>query len=165
MLKDLPSKLASTQSIRATFVLTIVLTVVFRAVSNRTGIEYIDFMYKPDLVRAHIEEMTQTQRMIHAWVTATVDVVYPFCYAGFVAGLNLRFLGRAGLILAGVAAAAVGADVVEGVLEVIALHGGFYTLGLKAIVTPFKFTCIGIAAVGALVAGGIGLKRRFSSSV
>ena len=164
-MKGLVSKLTSAICIWSTLALTLVLTAVFGLVMHIWNFTIIDEMANPQMIRVHIEAMSHEQRRAHAWLTATVDVVYPFAYSALFAGLALRFLGRAGKVLAWMAAIAVPADLIEGFAQVVALNGGFFILPLKAIVTPIKLFCWAVPGLGAVIAAVVATKRRFFSAV
>lgn len=163
MLANFRAKLVSDRNLWLSFMLVAVLSAVFGIVMLVGGFTIIDEMQDPQKVRDHVEAMTERQRMTHAWLTATVDVLYPFVYASLFAGLSLRFLGKSGPIFATIAALAIPADLVEGFAQVIILHGGFEILPVKAVATPIKLALSGTAAAGAIVALLVAARRRFFS--
>lgn len=162
MFWKLKAQLASLRSIWTTLVVTLALSAAFVIVMQIFGFAIIDTMRDPVMVRDHVDAMTRDQRMAHAWLTVTADVIYPFAYAALFAGLSLRYLGRAGPVFALIAAAAVPADLAENFVQVVILHGGFFMLPTKAVLTPVKYTCVGIASFGAILALIVALLRRLS---
>ena len=161
MLRDLPSQLASTRCIVISLVVTLLMMIALRIVPAIWLFSLIDLISDPEMVRSQVEAMTREQRMIHAWTTVTLDVIYPLAYGPLFAGLALRYLGRAGPFIAIFAGIAVIADLVEGFTQVVILHGGFFMLPAKAILTPLKYGSVSVALLGGLFAIGIAAKRRF----
>ncbi|NNU16626.1 hypothetical protein HK107_09865 [Parvularcula sp. ZS-1/3] len=163
MLATFRAKLVSDRNLWLSFILVALLSATFGIVMLLSGFTIIDEMQDAQKIRDHVEAMTERQRMTHAWLTATVDVLYPFVYASLFAGLSLRFLGKAGPFFAIIAALAIPADLVEGFAQVIILHGGFEVLPVKAVATPIKLPLSGTAGAASIVALLIAARRRFFS--
>ncbi|MEO0449593.1 MAG: hypothetical protein AAFZ74_04625 [Pseudomonadota bacterium] len=120
----------------------------------------IDEMSDPEKVRGHIAAMSETQRHVHAWTTATLDVAYPLTYGALFAGLALT---RFPSIWAAPAIAVIPVDLAEGVVQVMALLGNDQLIELKAILTPLKLVLFGIAAFIALAAFLLAVRSRLTS--
>lgn len=134
------------------FFATLVMTLAFGLVMYIWEFGIIDEMYNAEHIRAHIEAMTPKQRKVHAWMTATLDVAYPFAYGGFFIGVALKAFKRAGLWLALPAMLVIPADLIEGVSQVFLLTGHEGFMPVKLIATPTKLilyiTALMIAVIG-----------------
>ena len=148
------------------FVATLVLTLTFALLSNWLGISFIDGLSKPAEVRSALQSMTLEQRHAHAWITATVDVAYPFAYGLLFAGASMRFFPRKGKYIAPFALLAIPVDLLEGIVQVLALTQVTDLLAAKTFVTPLKTICFlyGLMATlaGAALAGGRWLRQKLS---
>ena len=134
------------------FILQILIGASFGLIMGHWDFQLIDSISDPAKASAVIAGLTDMQRTVHIWTTATLDVAYPLAYGGLFAGLALRFLGKAGKWLSLPAFAAIPADVSEGVVQVLALTGTEGVIGAKAILTPLKFGLFMVAALIALLA-------------
>ncbi len=124
----------------------------FAAIMAHWDFLLIDEMSDPAAIRQHLAEMSSTQRTVHAWTTATLDVAYPLTYGPLFAGLALRAFRP---IFAIPAIIVIPTDLAEGVIQVMALTGVGEALWLKAYVTPLKlvlFAAAALIAIAALVA-------------
>ena len=92
--------------------------------------------------------MSETQRVVHAWMTATLDVAYPLTYGPLFAGLALQRFKPAFAIPA---VAVIPTDLAEGYVQVTALLGDDSLLWMKAYLTPLKLALF-IAAMGIAIA-------------
>lgn len=144
--------LSQTRTIWITFILTLVLTATFGGVMKIWQFGIIDEMYTKDVILNHIRNMTSEQRTVHAWMTGTLDVVYPFAYGAFFIGVTVKFFKQFGLWLALPAMLVIPVDLVEGYSQIMLLTGHEDFVTLKQIVTPIKlvlyFSAMGIAAIG-----------------
>ncbi len=75
-----------------------------------------------------------------------------YIYGSFLAGITLKFFGQAGNLLAIPALVAVPTDLLENVIQLLALKGNEALLPLKAFLTPAKFILVGLAVLIALAA-------------
>ncbi|MEM6535815.1 MAG: hypothetical protein AAF613_09270 [Pseudomonadota bacterium] len=116
-----------------------VLTAGFGLVMRHWQFELIDTLSDPAEIRDHIAVLTQVQKQVHIWVTATMDVAYPFAYTALFVGMALRYFGRFGPWLSIPIAMALPADLVEGFIQILALMGQDQLVGWKAWLTPLKF--------------------------
>lgn len=134
------------------FGLTIFITLVFQVLSRQFDMIFIDNISSQDEVRKILADMTSGQKSLHAWITGTLDVVYPFAYGFFFIGTALLFFPEKGKYLAVPALLAITADLTEGVIQILALTDTADLLAVKSFVTPAKllfFLCgFIIAAAG-----------------
>lgn len=145
---DLIEKLTATPVLWALFVLSLVLMFMFQAVSSAWDLRFVDAISSPPLVREVIAGFSDEQRTVHAWATATIDVAFPLAYGLFFAGSALCFFpGLRFLALPGLAVIPV--DVLEGVVQVLALLDIADFIDTKAILTPLKMA---LFYAGALIA-------------
>ena len=133
------STLRETGTLWFAFAATLLITFSFPALSNYFELIFIDAVSSPQQARAIVSEMTAEQRAAHAWITGTVDAAYPLAYGCLFAGVALRFFPVAGIYLALLPLAAIPVDLLEGVIQILALTATADVLGLKAVVTPLKF--------------------------
>jgi len=117
----------------------------------------IDEMSDPEKIRLHIGEMSDTQRAVHAWMTATLDVVYPLTYGLLFAGLSLRAFPK---FMSIPAIAVIPTDLAEGAIQVMVLTGTYDLLWLKALVTPLKLLLFVVAIAVAISAVVLGIRTR-----
>lgn len=146
--------LSRSKTIWATFALTIILTLLFGVVMHVWDFGIIDEMYDAEKISAHISAMTETQRSVHAWMTATLDVAYPFAYSAFFIGVAIKAFGKHGKWLVLPAVLVIPADLLEGLSQVFLMNGHENFMTLKIIATPVKLvlyviglliTCVGLA--------------------
>ena len=137
-------------------VATVVLTVLFPVVAGQFGLTLLDAMADSTEARALIEGLTGEQRQAHAWITGTLDVAYPLAYGALFLGATLRFFPRRGTLLAIPVLIGVPADLLEGLVQILALTGQADWLAAKAELTPVKGGAFVYGAVMALL--GVGLR-------
>lgn len=130
--------LANRRSLWIAFVSTILITIAFPVAASIWGISFIDAMSDPAAVRRAITDMTPDQRVVHAWVTATLDVAYPLAYGALFIGSAYAFYERFGRYIALLLLAVVPTDLLEGVVQVLALTDTADFVDAKAILTPLK---------------------------
>ena len=133
------NKLAATRSLWVAFVSTVVITIAFQVVTSIWGISFIDALSDPAEVRQAISDMTRDQRAFHAWITATLDVAYPLAYGALFVGSAYAFYGRLGRYIAIPLLLVVPIDLLEGVVQVLALTDVADLIDAKAVLTPLKF--------------------------
>ena len=136
-------------------VATVVLTALFPVVAGQFGLTLLDAMADSTEARALIEGLTGEQRQAHAWITGTLDVAYPLAYGALFLGATLRFFPRRGTLLAIPVLIGVPADLLEGLVQILALTGQADWLAAKAVLTPVKGGAFVYGAVMALL--GVGL--------
>ena len=130
--------LAQTRSLWIAFICTIVMTMLFPVASSIWGISFIDAISDPSAVRLAIADMTPDQRVVHAWITATLDVAYPLAYGALFAGSAYAFFERFGRYLAIGLLVVVPTDLLEGVVQVLALTETADLIDAKVVLTPLK---------------------------
>lgn len=142
------------------FALVVFETIGFSVIMRIWDFTIIDEMRDPEAIGRHIAGMTDTQKRVHAWMTATLDVAYPLTYGPLFAGLALRAFRP---LWALPAVAVIPTDLAEGAVQVMALTGSEHVLWLKAYVTPLKLLLFGLAMVIALAAIVVDRRRRRSA--
>ncbi len=143
--------LTRTRTLWILFAVFVVETLAFGIVMAVWDFTIIDEMYDPDKIREHIAAMSDVQRTAHAWMTATLDVVYPLTYGALFTGMALRtfkpFYAFPALVV-------IPTDLSEGFIQVQAMLGNESLIWLKAYVTPAKlvlFTTAILITLAALV--------------
>lgn len=135
---------------------TLAMTIAFGLIMWIWQFELIDEMHQPARIKAHLALLTPTQKYVHAWTTATLDVAYPFAYGGLFVGMALRFFDRFGVWLALPGALVIPVDLAEGVVQLLLLNGVENLLTYKQVLTPLKlglyFPGLAIAVMGAGIA-------------
>lgn len=161
--------LTKTTTLRMTFLATILMTIGFGLVMHIWDFVIIDEMYVAETITEHLASMTPTQKVVHAWMTGTLDVAYPFAYGAFFIGMALRFYGSKGPYLALPSIAVIPVDLCEGMIQIMLLNGNESLLWLKEIVTPLKLGLfiigLSIAIIGLLIAGKQFISNRPKTSV
>ena len=138
----------------------IFMTIAFLVVMLFWDFEIIDEMSNPDAIVAHIEAMSMEQRTVHAWMTGTLDVAYPFVYASLFAGMALRHFGRWGPLAAAPNALVIPADLIEGATQVLLLNGAYEWAWVKAYVTPAKLALFSFGVVSSMIAVAVSTVKR-----
>jgi hypothetical protein len=130
-------------------VLTVLLLLAISLVARHYEITLLDGVSSPTKAREILTKMNAAQRKVHMWITSTLDVAFPLSYGLLFAGSALRFFPEYGFYLALPAVLGVGIDLIEGVIQVLALTSRADFLGLKQYVTPLK---LGLFIVGLTIA-------------
>lgn len=128
------------------------LTLGFGVWIQNYDLQILDEISDVDHIRSLLAAMTPEQKSAHWWMTLLLDYVYPIAYAGFFAGLTLRFLGEAGIWLIIPAAICAPADMIENTVQLMLLSGDESLIGVKRIITPIKLVTFLAAAMLALIA-------------
>ena len=139
------------------FWLTIVETACFGIIMGLWQFHIIDEMYHAQDILAHIASMTPLQRQVHRWMTATLDVLYPFTYASYFIGMAYKaFPAPTAFWLSLPAILCIPVDLVEGYSQVLLLSGGHDEMvSLKVVVTPLKL----VLSITSLVVSLVGVVR------
>lgn len=153
-------KLAETRSLWIAFVSTILLTIAFPLAASVWGITFIDAISDPAEVRQAISAMSAGQRVVHAWITATLDVAYPLAYGSLFAGSAVAFYGRFGRFIAAPLLVVVPVDLLEGVVQVLALTDVADLIDAKAVLTPLKTVLFLLGFATTVIGWVIWLARR-----
>ena len=130
--------LAKTQTLWIAFVTTLLITFAFPVVAGMWGIAFIDALSDPEEVRQAIASMSAEQKTAHAWITATLDVAYPMAYGALFIGSALCFYKKYGRLIAWPFMILVPTDLLEGVVQVLALTDTADLIDTKALLTPLK---------------------------
>ena len=117
---------------------TIVLTVAFQIAIRIWDLTLLDTISDPVEARLAISTMSLEQNIIHAWITATLDVAYPIAYGALFIGSAYKLYGKFGWLVALPIFVLVPIDLLEGVVQVLALTDVADWLDAKAYLTPIK---------------------------
>ena len=135
------------------FILVVGLSLAFGLTMIIWDFVVIDELINAEAIREHVSDMSAEQRRAHIGATLTLDIIYPFVYAGLFAGLTLkawpdwRYLAAPILLCIPV-------DLIEGMTQVMILNGHFDWIDLKTLVTPIKlvlFIAGSLVAIAALL--------------
>ncbi|PCJ22941.1 MAG: hypothetical protein COA96_12995 [SAR86 cluster bacterium] len=132
------------------FVLTAALMAGFAYWSPSIGGTGLDSVGPVSDVQALLASMTSEQKQSHFWMTLLLDMLFPLAYGGLFAGLALKHARRYGVLLAIPAIIVIPVDIVENIIQLLALKGSTGLLTLKSLLTPTKFFLFYTAAVIAL---------------
>ncbi|MEM9623528.1 MAG: hypothetical protein AAF993_17925 [Pseudomonadota bacterium] len=146
--------LAQSRTLWLAFVATVLITVAFPLAAGLWGLSFVDALSDPAEVRQAIAAMTSKQRVAHAWLTATLDVAYPLAYGALFIGSAVAFLPRFGRFLALAFVVLVATDLLEGVVQVLALTETADLVSSKALLTPLK-TVLFLVGLLTTIAGWI----------
>ena len=117
---------------------TLLLAFAFPVSQALLDILLLDPLSDPEQVRTAIGAMSTDQRHAHAWITATLDVAFPVAYGSLFVGSAIAFYPRIGPFLATGLSLVVPTDLLEGVVQVLALTGTADFVDAKAVLTPLK---------------------------
>ena len=156
-------RLATTSALWIAFIATLLITAAFPMAANTWDLTFIDALSDPAEVRAVIAAMSPAQLAAHAWLTATLDVAYPLAYGALFAGSAICFYPNWGQRLAWVFVALVATDLLEGVVQVLALTDVVDLIGAKAVLTPLKTVLFLVGLVTTVVGWIIWLVARVRS--
>ena len=107
-----------------------------------------------------LASLNHTQKQVHIIATMTLDVIYPFAYGIFQAGMAYRYLGKLGRYIAPLSLVCIPIDLIEGFVQVMLLSGNLGYVESKTIVTPIKLALYLPGALAALIALGIAIMRK-----
>ena len=145
-------RLAGNRSLLIALVATILITIVFLVIGSLWGITFLDKISDPSEARIAISSMSADQRLVHAWITATLDVVYPLAYGALFIGSALKFYDNFGWLIASPFFVLVPTDLLEGFIQVLALTGTLDMIDAKAVLTPLK-TSLFLLGVSTMIIG------------
>ena len=148
---SLRDRLASKPWIWGSFISTLLLTLVFAVGMRVFDVHLIDEMWDPAAIHDHVLSMSAEQRRAHKWLTGTTDVLYPFTYSAFFAGMALRHWKRIGGPIAIACVLCIPVDLLEGLSQIYILSGSFEWLSVKAVATPTKLVLFSIGLISTLV--------------
>ena len=138
----------------------LVLTIGFLLVMLGWDFQLIDELFVRQEILASLAALSDTQKLVHAITTATLDVAYPFAYGIFQAGMAYRYLGSLGRFIAPLSLLCIPVDLVEGMLQLLLLNGQLEFVDSKTVVTPIKLLLYLPGLCGALVALAIAAFQR-----
>ena len=130
--------LSENRSLWIAFSATILITITFLVTGSMWGITFLDTISDPSEVRLAISSMSPDQRTVHAWITATLDVAYPLAFGALFIGSAYKFYKSFGRLIALPSFILVPVDLLEGVVQVLALTGTADLVDAKAVLTPLK---------------------------
>ncbi len=145
--------LARTGTLWLLLLATVALAAGFILWTPQVGGTILDSVAPANAVHALLERMSPAQKHAHFLMTLLLDMLYPLAYGGLFAGLALRFGGGVGGWLALPALVVIPVDMLENIIQMLALTGNESLLPVKAILTPAKFTLFALAGVIALATG------------
>ncbi len=152
--------LIQTRTLWTAFAVFVLISFGFAAIMSLWDFIMIDEMSDPAAIRSHLAEMTATQKSVHLWTTATLDVMYPFAYGILFSGMALRFFGPWGWWIALPSLIVIPVDLTEGAVQIAALAGNLDVLWMKAYVTPLKLVLFLFGVAATLAATIIAIRRR-----
>ena len=120
------------------FAATLLITISFGVVMQIWDFILIDEMYNADQISGHIAAMSEKQKLVHIWTTATLDVLYPLVFGSLFAGVALKAFSKNGFLLALPSLLCIPVDLIEGFSQVMLLSGHADYMGLKISMTPIK---------------------------
>lgn len=136
------------------FVVSILMIVAIFWVAGLFEVTLLDEVSSPGQVRDMISAMSDTQRLVHGLITSTLDVIFPLAYGALFIGGALRYYPKIGKYIVVVVLISVICDLIEGVVQVLALAGAVDLVSIKSVVTPVKtytFLLGGLALIIGLV--------------
>ncbi len=154
------TSLAETRNLWLAFGATILITLSFPVVGSIWAMSFIDPISDPGAVRDAIAALSAEQRVVHVWVTATLDVAYPLAYGALFIGAAYRFYPTFGRFLGWAFIGLVAVDLLEGIVQVLALTDTADLVAGKAFLTPMKRALFLIGVVTTLLGWVIWIIRR-----
>ena len=143
--KEFEKFITRKSTIQFTFVLYVISTLLFAAAMYYWDFQIIDEMYDADEILTHLAMLSSEQKYIHIVLTTTLDVVYPFIYGFFQAGMAYRYLGNLGRWAALLSIFCIPVDLIEGFSQVMLLlgHESFRTgrYIVNKLIKPFCAIC------------------------
>ena len=143
--------LARTPVLLGLFLLFIFLGGGFYFVEQAVGGPLLDMQMNAEDALARLGAMSNEQKHMHLLATLTLDTFYPLAYGGLLAGIIWRLGGSLRRFLVIPALLGVIADFAEDTVQAFALAGSENMLVAKDILTPLKYTAIGLATMIATV--------------
>ncbi len=114
----------------------------------------LDNISSAEEIRSLLAEMSDVQKSSHVMMTLVLDIAFPLAYGFLFAGLILKFSGRLGMWLALPAFVVIPMDIMENIIQLMALIGNETLLPVKELITPLKlglFILSGLLAIGSIV--------------
>ena len=110
-----------------------------------TGGVILDNMGSVADSQALLGSMSEAQKLAHFRITLWLDMAFPLAYGGLFAGLALRNFKTYGKWLALPALVVIPVDIIENIIQLVALSGSEDLLGVKSLLTPTKFMLFNVA--------------------
>lgn len=132
------NKLAEINFLWFSFVATLLMTCAFQVLVQQFDLILLDGISNQADVQSAITDMSDQQKNIHAWMTGTLDLLYPIAYGCLFIGSAYRFYPSKGLLLALPGAICIPVDLIEGVVQITALTDLADWTVLKPLLTPLK---------------------------
>lgn len=129
---------------------TVALSAGFKLWMPGAGGVLLDGQLTAEAARQLLMNMTEPQKAVHIRITLLLDMPYPFFYAGLSAGITLRAFGPGRWWFALPAMLAIPSDLFENVIQLLALAGDDRLLGIKDVLTPFKYLLVLVASAVSL---------------
>ena len=123
--------LSRTSTLFILFILCVITLVTIQLLANFWNLTLLDEVYSTNEARELLLQMTDDQKVVHLWITASLDVIYPIVFGGLLAGLILKFLPKYGSYLILFAILGVIMDWSENLIQILALLNILDALRLK----------------------------------
>ncbi|MBT5054885.1 MAG: hypothetical protein HOM69_16770 [Gammaproteobacteria bacterium] len=157
------SYLTKTSTLVALFVISGALVACFMVFTPVAGGVLLDSLGTVAASQQLLGEMSDAQKAVHFRITLGLDMIFPLAYGGFFVGLTLKHFNRGRFWLAMPALLVIPTDIFENLIQLLALTGAEDLLGIKALLTPIKFTLFNVAAGIAAVSLCLGIWRHIRS--
>jgi hypothetical protein len=138
------SRICETKTLLTLGLLTLIMTGLFGLVMHVSGFMIIDELYSAPIILSHISQLSPYQTTVHIWMTATLDVAYPFAYGFLFIGITLRAFAKYRIWLIFPSIAVIPIDLMEGIVQILLLLGNEQFVVFKTVLTPLKlilFSC------------------------
>ena len=137
--------ISKTSTLTFLLLVTIALVACFSAFIPSTGGVILDNMGPVTEAQALLGSMSEAQKLAHFRITLWLDMAFPLAYGGLFAGLTLRNFKTYGKWLALPALLVIPVDIIENIIQLVALSGSEDLLGVKSLLTPTKFMLFNVA--------------------
>lgn len=131
-------RLADTKILWMSFLATVLCTIVFQVLVHHFDLVLLDALSDPIEIHRAIASMSDQQRLIHAWMTGTLDLIYPMAYGALFVGSAYKFFPTKGFFLSLPVLICIPVDLAEGVVQIFSLAGCVEWTQLKEFLTPLK---------------------------
>ncbi len=141
-MKNIFDILAKTPSLVFLFIAQLLIGGSFFIVQNAVGGSLLDTQMNAQTAFAVLQNMSDLQKHYHIIATSTLDMIYPIVYGGLLAGIVWRFADKKKTLLIIPAIIAIFSDIIENIIQIIALSGNDDFLYFKNFITPIKYGMI-----------------------
>ncbi len=132
------NRIAQTNVLWFSFIATVLCTVAFQVIVQQHGLVMLDAIASQVQVHAALAAMSEHQHHLHAWMTGTLDVIYPAVYGALFIGSAYKFFPSKAFLLSLPAMICIPVDLIEGVFQIAVLTGTADWTELKEFLTPLK---------------------------